>query len=276
MNIGIVGLGLIGGSLARSIRQSTDNKVYGYDKKDSVVLKAQVFKAIDAELTPEILPTCDMVIIALYPEDTVSFVTRNKDKFKKGCIVLDTCGVKKCVCEPLFEVAKENGFTFIGAHPMAGIEFSGFDASRNTLFEDASMIIVPTPYITIDEMREVKQLFTKIGFSHFEITDADKHDKVIAVTSQLAHVVSSAYVKSPTAPMYKGFSAGSFKDMTRVARLNEKMWTELFFDNKENLINEIDGMIERLKEYSDALKNDDRDGLCELLRQGREVKISLD
>ncbi len=275
MNIGIIGLGLIGGSLAKALRQNTDNTVWGYDSKDSVMLRAQVVKAIDGELSREKLGQCDLVIVALYPADTVKYITTFKDEIKKGSIVIDCCGVKECVCTPLYDLAKQNGFTFIGAHPMAGIEFSGFEYSENSLFDDASMIMVPGVCADIEQLHMLKSLFKQIGFAHIQISTPEEHDKIIACTSQLAHVVSSAYVKSPTASQYRGFSAGSFKDMTRVARLNETMWTELFMDNRENLIYEIDSLIQRLSEYSDALKNSDKDTLFDLLKEGKETKIAL-
>ncbi|MCL2507639.1 MAG: prephenate dehydrogenase [Oscillospiraceae bacterium] len=275
MNIGIIGLGLIGGSLAKSIRQNTDNTVWGRDIKDSVVLKAQVVNAIDGELTDDTLKQCDLVIVALYPSATVDFVTEHRGDFKKGCIVIDCCGVKERVCAPLFGIARENGFTFIGAHPMAGIAFSGFDHSRNSLFEDASMILTPGPDAEIGQMHMLKTLFTRIGFSRIQMSTPKEHDEVIACTSQLAHVVSSAYVKSPAASRYKGFSAGSFKDMTRVAKLNEVMWTELFMDNRDNLLLEIDGITARLLEYRDALAEGDGKRLSALLREGSDIKISL-
>lgn len=275
MNIGIIGLGLIGGSIARAIKFKTLNKVYGHDINNSVVLKAKLLNAIDEELSEENLEDCDLVIVALYPKDTVDFITSHKDKFKEGAVVIDCCGVKEAVCKPLFAMASDCKFTFIGAHPMAGREFSGFDHSTNAMFVNASVIITPGPDIEIEKLRMLKELFDQIGFKHMQVSDYEEHDKVIACTSQLAHVVSSAYVKSPTASMYKGFSAGSFKDMTRVARLNEDMWTELFFDNKENLIYEIDGLVERLKEYSDALRNNDEEELRKLLEEGRIIKESL-
>ncbi|MCR4616346.1 MAG: prephenate dehydrogenase [Clostridiales bacterium] len=275
MNIGIIGLGLIGGSMARAIKHNTPHKVYGRDINTSVVLKAKLLDAIDGELTEDNLGDCDLVIVALYPKDTVDFIISHKDKFKEGAIVIDCCGVKASVCKPLFEMVNDCKFTFIGVHPMAGMEFSGFDHSTTAMFENASAIVTPGPDVDIEKVRILKELFDQIGFNHMQVSDYEEHDKVIACTSQLAHIVSSAYVKSPTASMYKGFSAGSFKDMTRVAWLNEKMWTELFFENRENLINEIDGLVDRLIEYSEALKNNDEDKLYNLLSEGRIIKESL-
>lgn len=275
MNIGIVGLGLIGGSLAKAIRKNTEHIVLGYDISEQVQLKAKVVGAIDDVLTEERLSECDIVIIALYPSTAVEFVEKHKERFNKNSIVIDCCGVKKVVCEPLFKLADEYGFTFIGAHPMAGIEFSGFDHSKNSLFENASMIMVPGHDVDIAKMHLLSNLFHEIGFSHIQISTPEEHDEVIACTSQMAHIVSSAYVKSPVAKKYKGYSAGSFKDMTRVAKMNPVMWTELFHANSENLINEIDGFIERLNEYKTALQTDNRESMENLLAEGNRIKIEL-
>ena len=276
MNIAIVGLGLIGGSIAKAIKYNTDNTVYGYDIDRGVLLKAKHLGAVDEELTSDILPTCDMVILGLYPNDTLEFVRTHADKIKKGAIVMDSCGVKRVVCEPLWKVASENGFTFIGAHPMAGLHFSGFEYSDVGMFSEASMIIIPSKDVKIEDLETVKSLYLKLGFTNIQISTPEEHDKIIAYTSQLAHVVSNAYVKSPEAEVHKGFSAGSYKDLTRVAKLNETMWTELFFENEDNLINEVDGIIANLQKYSKALKEHDAVTLKALLKEGRERKEKID
>ena len=247
MTVGVVGLGLIGGSIAKAIKYNTDNKVIGFDIDENVVLKARLLGAIDEEMTEQKISECDIIITGLYPEATKKYITDNARKFKKGAIVLDTCGVKEYVCEDMYRVARENGFTFIGTHPMAGLHLSGFEHSKVTMFSNASMLLVPS---------------------------ADTG--IIAFTSQLAHVVSNAYVKSPSAKLHKGFSAGSYKDLTRVAKLNEVMWTELFLENRENLIFEIDTIIENLTEYSKALKEDNAQELEKLLRDGRICKEQID
>ena len=276
MNIAIVGLGLIGGSIAKAIKYNTDNTVYGYDIDRGVLLKAKLLGAVDEELTSDILPTCDMVILGLYPNDTLEFVRTHADKIKKGAIVMDSCGVKRVVCEPLWKVASENGFMFIGAHPMAGLHFSGFEYSDVDMFSEASMIIIPSKDVKIEDLEAVKSLYLKLGFTNIQISTPEEHDKIIAYTSQLAHVVSNAYVKSPEAEVHKGFSAGSYKDLTRVAKLNETMWTELFFENEDNLINEVDGIIANLQKYSKALKEHDAVTLKALLKEGRERKEKID
>lgn len=276
MLIGVVGLGLIGGSLAKAIKYNTENKVVGYDIDYNVLLKAKLLGAIDDELTDENISECDMIITGLYPETTKKYITANADKFKKGAIVLDTCGVKEYVCSDMWQLAHEHGYTFVGAHPMAGLHLSGFEHSEVTMFNNASMILVPEKDFDIRELETVKKLFLSIGFTNIQMTTCEEHDKIIAFTSQLAHVVSNAYVKSPSAKQHKGFSAGSYKDLTRVAKLNETMWTELFLENKDNLVQEIDNIIENLKQYSDALKNEDAVTLKALLKDGRECKEMID
>lgn len=270
MDIGIVGLGLIGGSLAKAIKKNTPHRVFGLDIDVESLKKAFLTGAVDGELKD--LGSLDMLIVALYPAATVRYVTENADKIDKKCIVMDVSGVKGAVCGPLFPLAREKGFTFIGGHPMAGVEFSGFDHAREALFKNASMVLVPDKNVTIDKLVAVKELFTALGFARMQVSTAEEHDKMIALTSQLAHVLSSAYVKSPSAVSHKGFSAGSFRDMTRVAKLNEDMWCELFFDNRENLLGEIDGLIARLSESRAALYERDGDEMKRLLKEGREKK----
>ena len=275
MEIGIVGLGLIGGSLAKAISQNTDHTVYGFDIAESVVKKAVLVDAIEQPLTDELLPHCDIVIVALYPQATIDYVKAHADLFKKGSIVLDCGGVKGIVCDALEPLAEEKDFLFVGGHPMAGLEHSGFNYAKKSLFNNASMIFTPTKG-PIESMEILKELFTSIGFTNIEISKAADHDRKIAFTSQLAHVVSNAYIKSPTAMEHAGFSAGSYKDLTRVAKLNEHMWTELFLENGENLVNEIDGLVEQLLKYSKAIKENDADTLRELLKDGREKKAIID
>jgi prephenate dehydrogenase len=274
--IGVIGLGLIGGSMAKALNQSTDNTVYGFDTNPEVVQRAKLVNAIEEELTEEMIPLCDLVIIALYPEATREVLTKYAGVFKKDAIVMDTCGVKGTICPVGEQLAKENGFYFIGGHPMAGLEHSGFEYARKALFSNASMILVPptgTPIAVVDKL---KKLMVSIGFTNVQITTPEEHDRMIAFTSQLAHVVSSAYIKSPTAANHDGFSAGSYKDLTRVAKLNEGMWTELFLENPDNLADEIDAIIKNLQDYSDAIRGGNAETLCKLLREGRLRKEEID
>lgn len=275
MNIGVVGLGLIGGSIAKAIKQNTTYQVYGRDIQESVIHCAKLIGAIDGVLDEGHLLECDMVIVALYPEDTIRFIKANAASFKKGCIVADCGGVKQMVCDALVDVAKNNEFIFIGCHPMAGIEASGFKYSQQELFQNASMLMTPYSDTPLEILDTMKQFWLKLGFSSITLCSPGEHDRMIAYTSQLAHVVSSAYVKSKLAPKHKGFSAGSFRDMTRVAKLNENMWTELFFANPQNLVDELNGLIERLVEYRDALKFNERERVKELLKEGRIIRESI-
>ncbi len=276
MKIGIAGLGLIGGSMARAFKFYTDNEVYGFDIDESSIKRAKLICAIDDEITEENISDLDIVIVALYPKATVEYIKENASKFKKGAKVIDCCGVKQFVCEPCFKLAEENGFCYYGGHPMAGTQFSGFKNAKETMFKNASMIIVPKHTDDISELEEIKKIFTSIGFSNITITDAETHDKMIAYTSQLAHVVSNAYVKSPNSKVHKGFSAGSFKDLTRVAKLNSEMWTELFLENGEFLAEEIDRIADELKKYSSAIKNNDAKALKALLDDGCRMKVESD
>ncbi len=276
MKIGIVGLGLIGGSIAKAIKQNTEHEVFGTDLQESVILKAKLLDAIDGKLEEEMIGTCDTIILALYPGDTVDFVKAHRDGFKKGAVVIDCCGVKEAVCSEIYPIAAEGGFSYVGGHPMAGIEFSGFEHSQKSLFKHASMVLTPQADRTIQEMDQLKKFWVSLGFSHVQLSTPEEHDRIIAFTSQLAHVVSSAYVKSPTSLKHKGFSAGSYKDLSRVAKLNETMWTELFLLNRENLVTEIDGMIDRLEQFRDAIKDGKEKDLWELLHEGTERKVLVD
>ncbi len=276
MKVGIIGLGLMGGSLAKAISFGTEHTVWGTNRSPEAVQKALFVGAIQKELTKEDLKECDLVIVSLYPEATIDYIKENANNFKKGAIVMDISGVKRYVCDALYDVAKENDFIFIGAHPMAGLHLSGFEHSTAKIFNNSSMILTPYEDTPWGYINTIKELFLKIGFTNIQMSTPDEHDKIIAFTSQLAHVVSNAYVKSPNALIHKGFSAGSYKDLTRVAYLNENMWSELFLENRDNLINEIDAIVNNLVQYKVALENNDREKLAELLRDGKILKEQID
>ncbi len=276
MKVGIVGLGLIGGSMAKAIRLNTDHYVLGMDIDPTIVTKAKIIEAINEELTEKNIGECDMLILALYPDATVKTVKKYAHLIKKGAYVIDCGGVKEKVCHNLPSIAKENGFIFVGGHPMAGIEKIGFKYSNAEIFTKASMILTPEDSVKIEDLANIKIFFLSIGFGKITVKTAKDHDRIIAYTSQLAHVLSNAYVKSETAKEHRGLSAGSFMDLTRVAYLNETMWTELFLENKNNLISEISTLIDHLNEYKSALENDNQDELKKLLKNGRELKEAID
>ena len=276
MNIGIVGLGLIGGSLAKSAKKNTEFKVFGYDLNSDVVKNAIEDKVLDGELTQKQLSSCDYVFIPLYPEAVIDYVQNNSGFFKDGAVVIDCAGVKRSVCDKCFEIADKSHFTFVGGHPMAGTQFSGFENSKDTMFYNAPFVLTPKENEDILILANAREVIMKLGFGRVSVMTPSKHDKLIAFTSQLAHVVSNAFVKSPSALERKGISAGSYKDLTRVAYLNENMWTELFLENKDNLIFELDNIIAELQKYSDAMKNDDAVTLKQLLKDGKEMKLKAD
>ena len=272
MNIAVVGLGLIGGSICKDLKQNTFHNIMGIDTDKETIAKALEQNAIDEEITPDRLNEASLTIICLYPEAIVDFVKQNADNFKKGTIVADTCGIKEYVVENCTPILEERGVYFVGTHPMAGREFSGFDYSLPDLYKGASYIITPTentPSLAVDLL---STLASSMGFGKVVISTPEKHDKVIAYTSQLAHVVSNTYVKSPSLLDFNGFSAGSFQDLTRVAKLNEYMWSSLFMCNKKALLEEIDCFIEHFTQYKIAMENDDIDALRELLKDGRILK----
>lgn len=276
MTIGICGLGLIGGSMAKAYKTFGGITIYGYDKDETTLSFARLAASIDGALDETTIPLCDLILVALYPEATVEYLERIAPLVRQDALVMDLCGVKAEVCRAGFALADRYGFTFVGGHPMAGTQYSGFKHTRANLFRGAPLVIVPKEYDSIELLDRVKRLIEPAGFGSISVTTAENHDRVIAYTSQLAHVVSNAYVKSPTAQEHRGFSAGSYKDLTRVAWLNERMWTELFLDNKEPLLYELDAIISSLSEYRDAIADGDRDRLCGLLRDGREAKEKAD
>ena len=276
MTVGIVGLGLIGGSMARAYKASGDWRVLALDRDETTLSFSMLAGVVDAPLTKDNLHECDLVLVALYPFASCEYITENAPYFSKDSFVIDLCGTKKLVCNAGFAAAEKYGFTFVGGHPMAGTHNSGFKYSRANMFSGAPMVIVPPKFDDIRLLDRVKQLLAPCGFGKFSVTTAEQHDRTIAFTSQLAHVVSNAYVKSPTAQGHKGFSAGSYKDLTRVAKLNEHMWAELFLENRDNMLFELDSVINSLKEYRDAIDDNDFERLRDILREGRIIKEKVD
>lgn len=275
MTVGVIGLGLIGGSLARAYHQSGVT-VYAANRGRVVLDYAMLEGTVAGELSEETLPLCDAVFLALYPAQTCEKLRQIAPRLKKDALVLDCCGTKRLVCRTGFALAEEYGFTFVGGHPMAGTHYSGYAKSRADMFLDASMILVPPRSDDILLLERVKQILVPAGFAHITVTSAEHHDAMIAYTSQMCHILSNAYVKSPRAQQHKGYSAGSYRDLTRVAWLNERMWTELFLENKDYLTEELDFVIERLREYRDAVAADDGETLRRLLAEGREAKERVD
>lgn len=275
--VGIISLGLMGGSFAKAFA-AAGVEVYGRDISEDVLEMAEI-ETIKGELTDEIVPTCELIVLAGYPKVAISELKRIAPLVSPGAIVMDTGGIKKVICDACFPVAENYPFTFVGCHPMAGTQYSGFAHARANMFHGAPLVIVPPKmddFERLDLLERMKQLLAPLGFATFTLTTAERHDEIIAFTSQLAHVVSNAYVKSPEAKIHKGFSAGSYKDLTRVARLNPDMWTELFLEDADNLSREIGCLIGHLQEYKDAIDARDSKHLRELLADGDRRKREIE
>lgn len=276
MKVGICGLGLIGGSMAKAYKAAA-HTVYGFDTNTAALGYASLSGIIDGELGKDNIAECDLIFIALYPRAAIEYLSEIAPIVAgTQTVVMDLCGTKKQICDAGFALASEYNFTFVGGHPMAGTQYSGIKYAKENLFKNAPMVLVPQICDDIYFLERIKKLLAPANFGRITVTTAEEHDAMIAFTSQLAHVVSNAYVKSPTAQNHKGFSAGSYKDMTRVAWLNEHMWSELFLENKEPLLFEIDNIIASLSEYREAIASDDAERLTAILRDGRIAKEKVD
>ena len=274
MNVAIVGLGLIGGSMAKSIKNRTAHTVWGADLNSETMTMARMCGAIDAPLTEENLPQAELILVAIRPGAAIEWVRQHAPLISKSAILVDLCGVKRTVVASIAPIAEQYGFAYIGGHPMAGRERGGFTASTEDLYVGASMILTPDKRTDMRLLETLKAFFLDLGFAGLTFSTPEEHDRIIAFTSQLAHIVSSAYVKSPEAQRRRGFSAVSFQDMTRVARLDEDMWTELFLDDEDFLTKELDELIGHLTDYRNALRDKDAQRLHDLLKEGRELKAT--
>ncbi len=273
--VGVVGLGLIGGSFAKAYADA-GVRVLAYDVDEGTLAAARGEGTVAEPLTRDNLRECDAVIVAVYPQATIDWVRDAADAIDPSTLVIDCGGVKRPICEQLFEVAERAGFSFVGGHPMAGTHHSGFRYARSDLFAGQPMVLVPPAIFDPSLIERARGVLDPAGFGSYAVTTPEMHDRLIAYTSQLAHVVSSAFAKSPTALKHRGFSAGSYKDLTRVAELNADMWTELFMDNADNLEMELDRVIDELQRFRKAIREGDRDRLHDLLQEGSDAKLAAD
>ena len=275
MTVGILGLGLIGGSLARAYAIA-GHTVYVSVRNESMLSFAQLAGAVHGPLTPENMAECDLILLAIYPDGSATWLENNAHYIDPKTLVIDCCGIKREICRRCFPLAEKYGFTFVGGHPMAGSQFSGFKYSRADLYKGAPMVLVPPRFDSIDLLDRCKKALAPCEFGSFSVTTAEDHDRMIAFTSQMPHILSNAFIKSPTALNHKGFSAGSYKDLTRVAWLNAPMWAELFLENKDFTLNELEIFIKNLTAYRDALAQDDLETLTTLLEEGKRRKEEVD
>ena len=275
MTLGVVGLGLIGGSFVKAYHEA-GHRVLTWNRSPAILDYSILSGEADGRLDRDTAKDCDLILLCVFPEAAIAWLREMAPCIGPRPLVMDCCGIKRAVCAVGFPLAEEYGFTFLGGHPMAGSQFSGYKHARADLYRGAPMVLVPPRFDDIELLSRAKELLAPAGFGRFPVTTAEKHDKSIAFSSQLAHVVSNAYIKSPTALGQKGFSAGSYRDMTRVAWLNPAMWTELFLENRDYLLQELDQIIASLGEYRDALDRRDGAELERLLEEGRRRKEEVD
>ena len=275
MNVGILGLGLIGGSLARAYAKAGHN-VLVCDTNENMLEFAQLAGVVDAPLQDDSISQCDLILLAIYAAGSAQWLEEKSPLIRRDAFVIDCCGIKSDICQTGFSLAEKYGYTFVGGHPMAGSHYSGFKYSRSTMFLGAPMVLVPPRYDDPVLLQRVKELLAPCRFGSFSVTTAQEHDKMIAFTSQMPHIASNAFIKSPTARQHKGFSAGSYKDLTRVAWLNPEMWAELFLSNQDNILTELDCYIANLQQYRNAISEMNAEELIRLLDEGRKRKEEVD
>ncbi|MDD6677967.1 MAG: prephenate dehydrogenase [Firmicutes bacterium] len=275
MTVGILGLGLIGGSMARAYSVA-GHTVLAADRDETILSFAMLTGAVHGVLDSGSIGSCDLILLAIYPGGSAAWLEEHAGQVSPHAVVIDCCGIKTEICRRCFPLAKKYGFLFVGGHPMAGSQFSGFKYSRAGLFLGAPMVLVPPRFDDIAMLERVKDLLKPCGFGSFSVTTAQEHDELIAFTSQMPHILSNAFIKSPTALKHKGFSAGSYKDLTRVAWLNAPMWAELCMDNRDNTIRELEVYLENLSKYLTVLKDRDMEGLTALLEEGKIRKEEVD
>jgi prephenate dehydrogenase len=275
MTVGILGLGLIGGSLARAYSKA-GHTVLACEIDESMLAFAQLAGACSGRLDETTIGSCDLILLSIYADGSANWLERNGKYIAPHTLVIDCCGIKEDVCRRCFPIAEKYGFTFVGGHPMAGSHNSGFKYSRSNLFQGAPMILVPPRYDDPELLERVQIALSPCNFGSYSVTTAADHDKMIAFTSQMPHIISNAFIKSPTATCHKGFSAGSYKDLTRVAWLNPTMWSELLLSNRNNVLLELDCYINCLTQYRNAIQNSDSQQLTALLDEGRKRKEEVD
>ena len=274
MTVGIVGLGLIGGSMAKAYAAAGWQVLA--DNRSKTILDFAVLEGTVSGPLEGNWAVCDLILVGLPPQASIQWIANHADKFAPHTVVMDLCGTKRVICAACFPLAREHGFTFVGGHPMAGTHNSGYKYAKATLFKGAPMVLVPPEGYDMELLDRCKALLAPAGFGKLSVTSAEEHDRMIAFTSQMCHVVSNAYIKSPTARAHRGFSAGSYKDLTRVAWLNADMWAELMLENRDFMLREMDVLLNNLAAYRDAIAENDFDGLRQLLQEGKEIKEEVD
>ena len=276
MTVGIVGLGLISGSMAKAYAAEGSHRVLAANRNKSILEFAMLSGVVSAPLDAANIQSCDLILVGLPPKASIQWICDHAHEIAPHTVVIDLCGTKRVVCDVCFPLARKYGFTFVGGHPMAGTHNSGFKYARANLFHNAPMVLVFDDGYDMTLLDRVKALLAPAGFGKLSVTTAEDHDRMIAFTSQMCHVVSNAYIKSPTASNHKGFSAGSYKDLTRVAWLNADMWAELMLENRDFMLQEMDVLLQNLQAYRNAIADNSFDELRRLLDEGKRRKEEVD
>ncbi len=284
LNYGIVGLGIMGGSIAKAIRQhilsqiEATGKIYACNRSTASLSMAMSEGVVDYTFTSDqvslMLPHCDLLFICLYPHATLDFLLEHRDEFKSGAIVTDISGVKGIFEKSLPSILRPD-IDFIIGHPMAGGEKEGYANSDAKFFINHNYILCPQPFNKDENLELMRNFITEIEFSRITETDCDTHDYKIGFTSQLCHVIASALVESAQDPEITAFGGGSFEDLTRIAMINAPLWTELFISNKEKLVAHIENFEKMMEEFKKDILNEDSVALKALLEDTREKRMRM-
>jgi len=277
LNITIVGLGLIGGSYALALRELNPKKLYAVDIDEDTIKLGEERGIIDKGfLSPEIpLKESDLVIVCIYPKSIKKFIKDNMDNFKSGAVITDTVGIKKDFAQDINSILRED-IDFIFGHPMAGREFTGLGYASKEIFKGANYIIIPTERNKKENIRLIENIAKDMGFKHIEKVSVEKHDEAIGFVSQLPHVIAVSLVNSDNLEVDTGkFTGDSYRDLTRIARINTKLWTELFIGNRKNLINHIERFEKNIADIKHALINEDTEALGNILNRASKKREEM-
>ena len=272
--VAVVGLGLIGGSLAMAW-SAAGIRVLGVEKDADTARQALQAGAVASLCPPDGISEAQAVVLAMAPHACIAFLREYAAVLPRGAVVTDVCGVKQAVVAACEALCRPYGLRFVGGHPMAGKEHNGFGNAQADLFEGASYILTPTDQTEPAALDTVRDLALAAGCDGCTYTTPEEHDRRIAFTSQLPHVLAGAYVRSPQWARHTGFSAGSYRDVSRVAAVDETLWSELFLQNRQALCEEIGGLVERLSAMQKALEEENTEKVAGLIRAGREAKEQL-
>ena len=266
MKILIVGLGVIGGGYAMALKEAGYSEVYGIDTNEETLKKAKEMKIIKEGFTreDEIISEMDLIVLAIYPNLVKNFIVKNKNKFKENALITDVTGIKQLFINDIVEILPQN-IDFVFAHPMAGRENKGIDYATNKVFQGANFLIVETKKNKEENIRKIENLAKEMGFKHIKRTTPAFHDEMIAFTSQLPHVLAVALTNSDIENRNTGeFIGDSYRDLTRIANINESLWSQLFLGNKENLLEAMNNFEAEFDKIKKCIEENDEKNLQKL------------